>query len=580
MPVHPDVLRTALRRVPLFSKLDDRSLDAIGAVMRPRRYDADTVVFREGQSGDSMVLVVAGRLTVCVVADGVPTDVASVHAGEIVGEMACIDPGPRAATVIASEPTQVLELDRVMLQSLVQHAPEVGAVLLGSILRLISRRVRDTTARIDAELVRRRVVVREITIPPPADVGPTSSRIDLRAVACLKGFTNDELRSLVEVAPPRRIPAGTLLCREGEPGDACFIIATGEVEVRRQVPDGERTIAMLTGGTLVGQLSLVEPMPRSATLTLRTEGVILRLERSAFHQLLSATNPFAVKFQEQVAVAGVRQLRNVNRQFAALFGKPVSEAHAGRPVRAHGQPLPPESVFEGARVPRRINAPTPAPTAASELAPEVRDRFREAAPRVFSPTTPFDAPGNRVKPAPPTEAPVGRTSSALFAVTGPNHPSPPSVHAPSSPRGHFPPSVNATTGNPARPTMRPPPGGQTGFDPGPFAYLPPRPPGSTTGTVTASTGSGQAPSATGPTTGSRSVPPAAKASSAPHVPPRSLNAPTPPPGVAAGGRAVSDDQAMDDIMNYLRDAVGDWRAAAENARVVAPPDAGGTKKRD
>ncbi|MBT9555339.1 MAG: cyclic nucleotide-binding domain-containing protein [Myxococcales bacterium] len=579
MPVHPDVLRTALRRVPLFSKLDDRSLDAIGAVMRPRRYEENAVVFREGESGDSLVLVVAGRLNVCVVADGVPTDVASVLAGEIVGEMACIDPGPRAATVVASDATLVLELDRVMLQSLVQHAPEVGSVLLGSILRLISRRVRDTTARIDAELVRRRVVVPEITIPPPGDSGSIPGRIDLRAVACLKGFTNDELRSLVEVAPPRRIPASTVLCREGEHGDACFIIAAGEVEVRRRVLDSERTVALLTAGTLVGQLALVEPTPRSATLKLRTDGVILRLERSAFHQLLSATNPFAVKFQEQVAVAGVRQLRNVNRQFTALFGRPVSEAHAGRPVRAHGQPLPPESVFDGARVPRRPNAPMPAPTAGSDVAPEVRDRFREAAPRVFSTTAPFDVPENRAKP-PPAEAPMGRPNSALFSVTGATRPPPPSVHATSSPRDPFPPSVNATTGNPARPAMRPPPGGQTGFDPGPLAYLPPRPAGAVTGPVASPAGAGRAP--TGPVhpTAPRPVATAPRASSAPYVPPRSLNAPTSPPSVPAGATAASDDQAMDDIMNYLKDAVGDWSAAAENARVVAPPNPGGPKRRD
>jgi CRP-like cAMP-binding protein len=81
--------------------------------------DADAVLFREGDDGDVMFAVVEGELA--VERDGRLLEV--IGPGEIIGELALIDPSPRSATVTAREPTRVVRVDRDHFTFLVHEHP-------------------------------------------------------------------------------------------------------------------------------------------------------------------------------------------------------------------------------------------------------------------------------------------------------------------------------------------------------------------------------------------------------------------------------------------------------------------------
>ena len=81
--------------------------------------------------------------------------------------------------------------------------------------------------------------------------------IDLRKLASLKDYTNAELRVLAAVAPAREFKVGQMLCVEGTSGHSCFLLATGSAQVKRTFEEGERVLATLTGGQIVGQMALV-----------------------------------------------------------------------------------------------------------------------------------------------------------------------------------------------------------------------------------------------------------------------------------------------------------------------------------
>jgi len=68
-------------------------------------------------------------------------------------------------------------------------------------------------------------------------------------------------------------------------------------------------LATLGAGTFVGQMALVDHAPRSATVTAREPTVVLEFAREPFERLLAARSPLALRFQEQIAIAGIRQLR-------------------------------------------------------------------------------------------------------------------------------------------------------------------------------------------------------------------------------------------------------------------------------
>ena len=91
--ISPDTLR----RVPLFSGLDDKELDQIASTMRERRFDAGDTVTQEGSGGIGFFVVEEGEAEVDV--GGQPRGV--VGPGDYFGEIALINESPRTATLTA-----------------------------------------------------------------------------------------------------------------------------------------------------------------------------------------------------------------------------------------------------------------------------------------------------------------------------------------------------------------------------------------------------------------------------------------------------------------------------------------------
>ncbi|MBI5516019.1 MAG: cyclic nucleotide-binding domain-containing protein [Deltaproteobacteria bacterium] len=145
--------RERLRRVPLLSKLGDRDLDTVRACLRWKTLDPGQVLFREREAGDTMVLVTEGSLVVSVLhTDGTEVELAQAGVGQLLGEMACLDPSPRSATVMALEPTVVAELSRDALTAMRSAAPALASLFIGEVIRVVTQRLRELEAKVDQEL--------------------------------------------------------------------------------------------------------------------------------------------------------------------------------------------------------------------------------------------------------------------------------------------------------------------------------------------------------------------------------------------------------------------------------------------
>ncbi len=146
------------------------------------------------------------------------------------------------------------------------------------------------------------------------------AQVDLRKLAALQDYSNTELKILASVAPARDFPVAHVLCREGTAGASCFLLATGAVAVVKKTDEGEKTLATLRAGSIVGQMALVDRSPRSASLIAAEPTIALELTRDVFENLLHAFSPLALRFQEQIAIAGIRQLRMATQRLATLMG--------------------------------------------------------------------------------------------------------------------------------------------------------------------------------------------------------------------------------------------------------------------
>ena len=142
-----------LRGIQMFSDFSDEECNRLLEVMRPLDVASGESVFQQGGQGDTLVVVMDGILRV-EVADqaGNSATVATIQSGEVVGEMAVLDPAPRSASVIAATDCRVLELSRDGLKKLRSTCPSASAAIVGAVIADVTRRLRNVNKRIDKEL--------------------------------------------------------------------------------------------------------------------------------------------------------------------------------------------------------------------------------------------------------------------------------------------------------------------------------------------------------------------------------------------------------------------------------------------
>ncbi len=125
----------------VFEGLDQSALEEISGQMRRRRFEAREVIVRQGDTGDSLFVIQEGVAQVMVEQGGVAKPLARLRRGDVVGEMSLVTGEPRSASVVASVPTEALELGREAFVTVLARHP----TLLVNLSRILSRRLARTT---------------------------------------------------------------------------------------------------------------------------------------------------------------------------------------------------------------------------------------------------------------------------------------------------------------------------------------------------------------------------------------------------------------------------------------------------
>ncbi|MCB9764653.1 MAG: cyclic nucleotide-binding domain-containing protein [Alphaproteobacteria bacterium] len=133
-----------LARIPLFAYCTERELLAIAGVTRPIRYRSGNVVFREGDPGQGMYLVVGGK--VAILKDD--NEITRLGPGANFGEMSMLDEPRRSATVRAVEDAELLLITRDAFFSLLKRDPTLAVKVLWNMLLRISAHLRSTSEQL------------------------------------------------------------------------------------------------------------------------------------------------------------------------------------------------------------------------------------------------------------------------------------------------------------------------------------------------------------------------------------------------------------------------------------------------
>src|SRR5919201_4810818 len=102
----------------------------------------------------------------------------------------------------------------------------------------------------------------------------------LRTMDIFEHLPAEELEKIARLLRERRLVEGQVLCREGEPGDAMFIVTGGRIRLSTTDPNGnEKILTYFTDGQFFGEMSLLTGAPRSATATAETDSQVLVLDK-------------------------------------------------------------------------------------------------------------------------------------------------------------------------------------------------------------------------------------------------------------------------------------------------------------
>lgn len=140
-----------LRRVSLFSELDEAPLRALAVGSKSTPYRMGSHIVRAGDAGDSLLIVESGVVEVVLERPGGQAiRLSTIHDGEYFGEMSLFDGEARSASAIAATDCRILELDRVRVLDCLQTSPSIHKLLskLSSRLRHTDSTVRELSEQV------------------------------------------------------------------------------------------------------------------------------------------------------------------------------------------------------------------------------------------------------------------------------------------------------------------------------------------------------------------------------------------------------------------------------------------------
>ena len=190
-------------------------------------------------------------------------------------------------------------------------------------LKVVERQITESFALQRPTRRRTRAVPRYVTqmmraVPRDTSPGSTLDATLLQELDTFSGFSIEELTQMLAAATRCDLPKGRLLFREGDPGDSCFILVRGQVDVTVKVRQQRHLLAQLSPGKVFGQVSLIAGEPRSATCTIRRDAVLAQLDRDACERLLSTQAPVALKFLAALNRGLTEALRIADRRLMQL----------------------------------------------------------------------------------------------------------------------------------------------------------------------------------------------------------------------------------------------------------------------
>lgn len=337
-------MNDAISKLPIFRMVPPHQLtQALEIALTPFEVGIDETLLVEGESDDSLMVVVEGKLEVQV--DGIP--IAKVGPGELIGDMALFSRDPRrTATVVTRSKCQLVLIEKTGIEALRAHHNMLVPMLETQALRTIGKRLRAMS-----ETITQLAQGTELAPPPePASDGlfaklkglfggnrdegrsePPNPWQVLKDSPAFSSMEAEELKAIAEVMELRELEPGEVLLREAEHGRDAYVLARGQIDVYRTTRAlAYEKVAELKPGTFFGLVSMVHGSVRTASCVAGADTWVMCLPEAAWKEISDADTPESKGLRHALYDSLSDQLHNANHHVAwlkkALAGGQVGDA--------------------------------------------------------------------------------------------------------------------------------------------------------------------------------------------------------------------------------------------------------------
>jgi CRP-like cAMP-binding protein len=300
-----------LRGINIFEDLALHELGAIALVTEESVFTEGSVVFKQGERGDAMYIIIDGEVSVLKNQDDREMleldrieggdyfgeialsidELDRIEGGDYFGEIALSIDVVRSATIRAEEETRLLVLHRQKFEEAVREHPQIAL----NICKVLTDRIfRIWPADKKIPIIRR--VAQSFNEGKGADIPQKDEvmeksisirdKIDhLRGVLIFEGLALPEMGAIALVTEESVFTEGSVVFKQGERGDAMYIIIDGEVSALYKNLYGEMDeVGRLKGGDPFGEMALFKGIERVVTIRVEREARILVLHKQKFEE--------------------------------------------------------------------------------------------------------------------------------------------------------------------------------------------------------------------------------------------------------------------------------------------------------
>jgi CRP-like cAMP-binding protein len=144
-------------------------------------------------------------------------------------------------------------------------------------------------------------------------------------------FEAGDVEALASACELISMPKGAAVCREGDPGDAMFVVKSGVLDVSRSLSGKPVHINLLSEGEFFGEMALIDGSPRSADVTVLEDAVLVKLPAPEFRKLKAQHPASALKVAEVLLKQlSFRIRRTTTRALANEAAQTAAPAHKSK----------------------------------------------------------------------------------------------------------------------------------------------------------------------------------------------------------------------------------------------------------